>query len=402
MKDDTTHALVGSKVEPVNPSRRIRTAVALAPCALLLCLAGCKAEANEGLPASELTYSTTDQGWTLSITIDPWLGSRPDIVRKIREWRISNMLAGDDECYTESGTGCEESASFEVHYDGTRLVSVLENSQVDTGGAHPRGLLRDHLFDLQTGDEIRFGDLFASWAKARPIIQREFCAVVRPSVEDIEKCPDIQKQAITLRAYPRGLISTIVVSTQDYELGYYAAGNGPFDIEITPDITANLKPEYRSEFGRAAKSVSVDDPIIEKSATTETTPRLFEAGGRRGPGSCKMGDPLQFHGGWAVGAGGVVPFENPAVNFENFLARDEATQSKYAQEDALKFDRRGGCTGVGQIDPATVYLSQPLSGGEIRGGKFLVVGVNGTDEWGAKRACLVLVRSTDVTCAKGS
>lgn len=370
----------------------------------MLLLGACQAQASNPLLASELVYESAANGWTRTIVIDPRLSKHPELVREIRKARISNMLAGDDECYTESKTGCEEDATFDLHFDGTRLVSVLESTQVDTGGAHPRGFYRDHLFDMASGQEMRFGDLFNSWAAVRPVLQRELCTAVKAMTENGEKCPDIEKQAFSLQGYRPGQISTILVTTQDYELGFYAAGNGPFPIEITPSILSQVKAEYRSDFENHPSESGSSDASLgnagQEAASGASQPALLEASAPRGPGNCKIGDPLQFVGGWAVGAGGVSPFENPATNFENFLAQDSEDQTRFAEQDPLKFDVRGGCTGVGHIDPTTMYLSQPLGGGTVKGGKFLVTAVNGTDGFGQRRACQIIVRTADVTCQK--
>lgn len=210
-------------------------------------LAACDMKAEDQLLASDLVYLKQQRGWKKTIEIDPWLTSHPDLVRHLRSERVGAMEEGEWDC--QASYRCYESSTFRLAYDGTRLVSIVEDQTLYAGGAHPISGVPDYLYDLEAGQRIRFGDLFTSWKKARPLMQEAFCNSLQGSYEEAEECPDVQQQAISLASSPEtDKAPGFTVETQDYALGYYAAGRATVRIDLDRQIHALIKPEYRSEF----------------------------------------------------------------------------------------------------------------------------------------------------------
>lgn len=210
-------------------------------------LAACDTQAEDQLLASDLVYLKQQHGWKKTIRIDSWLTFHPDLVRHLRSERIRTMEEGRWDCRFDEG--CFETSDFRLAYDGTRLVSIVEEQTLHGGGAHPITGVTDYLYDLEAHERIRFGDLFTSWSKARPLIQEAFCASLHSSYEEAEECPDVQQQAISLASLPETDKATgFTVETQDYALGYYAAGRATVYIELNRQIQELIKPEYLSEF----------------------------------------------------------------------------------------------------------------------------------------------------------
>ena len=90
---------------------------------VLLASCGAKSD-NQALLASDLVYFKQYEGWTKTITIDPWLAPRPDLVRHIKAERVKAIEAGSWSC--QASWGCEESSDFTVHHNGDLLVSIEE------------------------------------------------------------------------------------------------------------------------------------------------------------------------------------------------------------------------------------------------------------------------------------
>lgn len=154
------------------------------------CSAASAPQQDEYLPASELTYFSQDDGWTFMLTIDPWLAPRPELVRTIRAAYVAETSGEKRDCGTQ--LGCSHSTQFEVFHDGWALVSLINEENIDGGGAHPITTTSDYLYDTAARQRIKFGDIFLSWSKARPLIQSLFCQNLRQIRDQLQDCPDIQ------------------------------------------------------------------------------------------------------------------------------------------------------------------------------------------------------------------
>lgn len=222
-----------------------------------LLVGACDAKANDGLLASELTWSESKGGWSRSIEFSPWLADRPDLVRRIRGERIAAMTSdtgAECEPYSAGGTAaCEDIWTYAVHHNGKRLVSLSAENTFDGGGAHPITTFSDYLYDVGTGEKLRFGDLFISWERVRPLLQKQFCQEVH-SRNAQYACPAIEKQAVTLMSSASSATtSSFLVETQDYALGSYADGTETISIGLSPAVLSLIKPEFRGEFAAAGQ-----------------------------------------------------------------------------------------------------------------------------------------------------
>lgn len=205
---------------------------------LALALGACEASADD-LLASDLTFREQYSGHDFSIEIDPWLASYPFIARAIRKESLQSKT--DAECY--GSAPCFDAITWEMHYGGHRLVSLTNQRSSFHGGAHPSMTAADRIYDVETGEVVRFGDLFNSWPAARAILQRDWCR----QMSDHSTCPDLNEQALALAGGTEGA-NSIYVQTSDYAFGSYAEGPDRAYLTVTPELIALAKPEYQSSF----------------------------------------------------------------------------------------------------------------------------------------------------------
>lgn len=119
-------------------------------------------------------------------------------------------------------------------------------------------------------------------------------------------------------------------------------------------------------------------------------------------GNCRVGDKVDFSGGWAVGAAGVFPFSDPASVMDRVQESSEKDRERMAKDSPMVFrwHQNGvGCEGVGRLEAMPVFLSRPLGGGAIRGGRFFIVTANVSADDGRKGACYLLVDARNLRCA---
>lgn len=210
----------------------------------------CSAKASEELLAKELLWTSEGPGWIRSIEFSPSMATQPHLVRRLKAERIKAMGKPPEEgCGSMSDEliKCEEFWTYKLQYEGDRLVSVLASNTDYSGGAHHLARNADYLFDEARGKPIRFGNIFTDWPHAKRLLQRSFCQSLRDLNRDYI-CPSIEDQAITLVSSGDDKASGFVVTTQDYAIGSYADGQETVRIELTPNVAALLRPEYRDEF----------------------------------------------------------------------------------------------------------------------------------------------------------
>lgn len=214
----------------------------LAP--LVLC--GCAAEAASGsedaLLATDLTVRDKSGIYEFSAEIDPWIAPYPTVVRALREDSLLTKT-GPENCI--ESLPCFDNTEWEMHFGGVRLVSVIGMTNSFYGGAHPAMSAQDRTFDIQTGQVLRFGDLFNSWSAAKALLQPQWCEAVRFSSHTT--CPSLEDQALALSGGDKGA-SEIKVQTSDYAFGSYAEGSDSAYLSVTPQLIALVKPEYQSAF----------------------------------------------------------------------------------------------------------------------------------------------------------
>jgi hypothetical protein len=171
---------------------------------------------------------------------------------------------------------------------------------------------------------------------------------------------------------------------------------------FAPMTTGQEKSLYADAWGDEelpSPALGVSQKAQEKvlDQTKVELERLQREDVRRGPGGCKPGDRLEHLGGWAVGAAGVSYFSNPVEVMKKLVDAESDQQLRMVEASPLQVGRRGGCEGVGYLEPREAYLSQPLGGGAIEDGKFLVVTV---DPGVPSSGCFLVVEAKDVTCVR--
>jgi len=214
----------------------------IAGLASLMALCGCEAGArsDSAILATDLTMKEKSGVYEFTAEIDPWLARYPDVVRKLREESL-RARTGPDDCNED--LPCFDSIEWTMHYGGDRLVSVIGQTGSFYGGAHGVTIASDRTFDLQSGEPVRFGDLFNSWPAAQAILQKQWCE----ALSEHSTCPALEEQALALSGGDGGA-SEVFVQTSDYAFGSYAEGSDSRYLSVTPELIAVAKPEYQSSF----------------------------------------------------------------------------------------------------------------------------------------------------------
>ena len=184
-------------------------------------------------------------------TADAMIARYPAIFRALRAEGIAAARLGDD-CSAQ--LPCHRTVRHEFSFSGSRLLSVLVTTDQFLGGAHGAFGVQDAIYDLRTGRRIRFGDLFTSWSRARPLLQAKICEALRVVRENMEgiQCPQAGEVAYGLNESGEipigGPASGFEVRMSDYALGSYAAGRENFFIMLDRPLYNLIKPEYRADF----------------------------------------------------------------------------------------------------------------------------------------------------------
>ncbi len=188
-------------------------------------------------------------------TADPMIARHPVIFRALRAEALRETPLTED---CSEGLPCNRYRRDELSYSGSRLMSIFTTVDQFLGGAHGNVGVSDGLYDLSTNREVRFGDLFTSWDRAKPLLQAKICDAlrqVRESMEGIE-CPQADEVAYGLTEageIPIGrAASGFEVRMSDYALGSYAAGREELFITLDQPLYDLIKPEYRADFRVAA------------------------------------------------------------------------------------------------------------------------------------------------------
>lgn len=191
-------------------------------------------------------------------------------------------------------------------------------------------------------------------------------------------------------------------------VGTSAAILGAAPVAISHMISARAEKSESTAADRWADDQLTSSPALDASnqaagkiveqAKVELE-RLSGEEVKRGPGECKVGDRLELLGGWVAGAAGNL-FSDPTRDLKIMLDGNTDERSYLINNFPLNYNVQGGCMGVGHIRPMEAFLSEPLGGGKVEGGRFLVVTVNAGFLAAPSRACFLVVPSSEVTCAK--
>lgn len=184
-------------------------------------------------------------------TADAMIALHPVIFRSIRARALRDVRLGDD---CSDTLPCYRTITDELSYSGTRLLSVFTTIDQFLGGAHGAVGVADGIYDLRTNRKLRFGDLFTSWDRAKPLLQAKICESLRQVRENMEgiECPSPDDVAFGLSEtgeIPVGrAASGFEVQMSDYALGSYAAGRETLFIMLDQPLYDLIKPEYRADF----------------------------------------------------------------------------------------------------------------------------------------------------------
>ena len=360
--------------------------------ALLFIGACANKEAGNNLLARDLIFEKIADGWTYEVILDPRISRHPEIARLIMAAKADGIKKPDDACdLSASGEpNCFETHDISVAFAGSRLLSLLDEIQVDRG-MHPVVSYEGHIFDVADKREIPFETIFTDWSEAKSRMQKQFCSRLEQERPDAEECPAIEKQGLSLHQ------SGVFVNTHDYQLGAYPLGREAILLSLdgegdgVPEFRSLLKDEYKAEFDPSppkANSTRVADP--NSSTPPAETPIAF------GVGNCVAGDELSFRGGWAVGMANPDPL--PLLQKIADSSFDE--RLAIAAERPLRTNWRNMCTGVQTIEGMTVTLQGALDGKDLRTTRFLTVFANPPDDGGRTRSCRLGIMSEDVSCLK--
>ncbi len=215
------------------------------------------------IPASDLLIreqsDVLDFGWRMV----PDVAAYPPLLAALRKEAqdiLVDMRAGAEEEREVRGAD----APFFGHYwqqdwtveaDTPRLLSLMASTDTFTGGAHGMHFARGIIWDKQTGKRLALPDLFADWAKAKPVIEKAYCeALDRERSErrdgakiggEFDACPPLLEQTVTLAGWNENASGGLKVYLDPYTAGPYAEGSYDLWVFPQPEVSSFLKPEYR-------------------------------------------------------------------------------------------------------------------------------------------------------------
>jgi hypothetical protein len=221
---------------------------------LALLAAAALAPAPRPLLATDLMWEERAPRRRASWSADPMLAPYPEIVRWLR--RRSVPAVREDVFRCEGRVPCYQSIRHELAFGGARLVSIFAERRAYLGGSHAANEPTSIVWDRARRAPIRFGNIFVSWERARPLLQTRLCAaLVHARPDESNECPAIDEVALGLgdgaEVPVGGPASAFEARTSDYQLGSHAAGRETVFIGVDPELLALVRPEYRAEFAVA-------------------------------------------------------------------------------------------------------------------------------------------------------
>ena len=143
--------------------------------------------------------------------------------------------------------------------DTRRLLSLDASAYFFTGGAHPNHTNVAMLWDRMLGREIKVGDLFLRAAAFARLTRTPYCKALdkerlkRRQGEklggEFDRCPAYSELAIfPADADRNGRFETLHFVASPYVAGPYVEGEYELELRVTPQLTAAMKPLYRSVF----------------------------------------------------------------------------------------------------------------------------------------------------------
>jgi hypothetical protein len=140
-----------------------------------------------------------------------------------------------------------------------RLLSLVENTDTYTGGAHPNHNSSALLWDRASKQKIDLAQLFTSAQGLEGTIRAEFCKLLdaerakRREGETLEgdfaQCPSFSELTIfPARENGSGPFNSVRLIADPYVAGPYAEGDYEVEVAVSAALVEALKPEFRADF----------------------------------------------------------------------------------------------------------------------------------------------------------
>lgn len=141
-----------------------------------------------------------------------------------------------------------------------RLLSLKVEVGGYTGGAHGNYGIAALLWDRRANKEIAFGDLFAAPANRDRLLTPRWCDALNRAREQkrgepvggggiFDDCPALGEIAvIPVDANRDGRFDKLLLAASPYVAGPWAEGAYEIELDVTPELVAGLKAEYRPGF----------------------------------------------------------------------------------------------------------------------------------------------------------
>ena len=211
--------------------------------------------ANRESPLLDFQYS-----WPEAISSEPQLVEHlKDDLTKTYDEALKN--ARENKADTEKYGGVFNQNHYgriwTLEGETPRLFSLVANTDTFTGGAHPNHDSSALLWDRSTHGEVPIAQLFQSQEAFEAAIRPQFCRLLdaerlkRREGETLDgefsKCPEFSELTIA-PVGTNGRFGSIQLIADPYVAGPYAEGDYDISVEVTADLIAALKTEYRRDF----------------------------------------------------------------------------------------------------------------------------------------------------------
>ncbi|WP_392486826.1 PdaC/SigV domain-containing protein [Haloimpatiens sp. FM7315] len=168
----------------------------------------------------------------------------------------------------------EAKTTYQVHQDKDGLLSLTLNKYIYTGGAHGNTEKVAYNIDLNTGKDIRLGDLFNKGVDYRNLISKSINKSMKENKEKYFEEVNIQSEDIKFHKDFYLSSSKLVVFYQLYEIAPYSSGIPEFKVELPKgalkakitSINAPIKVEDKysneSEAFSGKISENINEPVF--------------------------------------------------------------------------------------------------------------------------------------------
>jgi len=152
------------------------------------------------------------------------------------------------------------SQKWEKITDTPRFLSLSNEIQTYTGGAHGMVSFDSLLWDRNRGIQLKPLDLFTSGAAFDAAIRDDFCAAIAraKAAKGIElpdepgspfaKCPPASAQTIWLGSSDGRYLDRLTIAIAPYEIGPYAEGSYKINVPMNRAVVDAAKKEFARDF----------------------------------------------------------------------------------------------------------------------------------------------------------